>query len=93
MVHCRGCGKEIHDTAQTCPQCGAPQQATNMTAQKPWGTGRMIIYSIFSLFPLIGLIAGIVGVSQSHTRKQGMILLGIAFMSIVIMSFMQGFSA
>ena len=25
MVFCRGCGKEIHSTAPTCPQCGAPQ--------------------------------------------------------------------
>lgn len=25
MVFCRGCGKEIHETAPTCPQCGAPQ--------------------------------------------------------------------
>lgn len=25
MVHCRGCGKEIHSEAQTCPSCGAPQ--------------------------------------------------------------------
>ena len=25
MVYCRGCGKEIHETATTCPNCGAPQ--------------------------------------------------------------------
>jgi TM2 domain-containing membrane protein YozV len=25
MVFCRGCGKEIHETAQNCPQCGAVQ--------------------------------------------------------------------
>ena len=25
MVHCRGCGKEVHETAVTCPNCGAPQ--------------------------------------------------------------------
>ena len=23
MVFCRGCGKEIHDSAPTCPTCGA----------------------------------------------------------------------
>ena len=27
MVFCRGCGKEIHETAPTCPHCGAPQSA------------------------------------------------------------------
>ena len=25
MVYCRGCGKEIHETAPTCPQCGFVQ--------------------------------------------------------------------
>lgn len=25
MVFCRGCGKEIHSSAQTCPHCGAKQ--------------------------------------------------------------------
>lgn len=28
MVFCRGCGKEIHDTAVACPYCGAPQRTT-----------------------------------------------------------------
>jgi uncharacterized membrane protein YvbJ len=32
MVFCRGCGKEIHETAHTCPQCGAPQG--NLTSMK-----------------------------------------------------------
>ncbi len=27
MVFCRGCGKEIHDSASACPHCGAPQGA------------------------------------------------------------------
>lgn len=27
MVFCNGCGKEIHETAPTCPHCGAPQRA------------------------------------------------------------------
>lgn len=25
-VYCRSCGKEVHETAETCPACGAPQQ-------------------------------------------------------------------
>jgi TM2 domain-containing membrane protein YozV/Tfp pilus assembly protein PilE len=28
MVFCRGCAKEIHNTAVTCPGCGAPQRIT-----------------------------------------------------------------
>ena len=36
MVFCRGCGKEIHETAPTCPHCGCPQilQATTNGPQK-----------------------------------------------------------
>lgn len=26
MVFCRGCGKEIHESASACPHCGAPQK-------------------------------------------------------------------
>jgi len=26
MVFCRGCGKELHDSAHTCPSCGAVQR-------------------------------------------------------------------
>ena len=30
MVFCRGCGKEIHESAPACPHCGAPQSATTV---------------------------------------------------------------
>jgi TM2 domain-containing membrane protein YozV len=29
MVHCRACGKEIHESARVCPQCGAPQASVS----------------------------------------------------------------
>ncbi|ECI2307722.1 NINE protein [Salmonella enterica] len=29
MVFCRGCGKEIHESAKTCPQCGAAQSVSH----------------------------------------------------------------
>lgn len=32
MVFCRGCGKEVHETAPTCPSCGAPQRVPNAQA-------------------------------------------------------------
>lgn len=33
MVFCRGCGKQIHDTAVACPSCGATQRATGQKTQ------------------------------------------------------------
>jgi hypothetical protein len=32
MVFCRGCAKELHETALMCPQCGAPQGASTQAA-------------------------------------------------------------
>ena len=39
FVFCRGCGKQIHETAPTCPHCGAPQIAPPPTAG-PISTGK-----------------------------------------------------
>ncbi|WP_194788207.1 DUF4190 domain-containing protein [Pseudomonas sp. UFMG81] len=40
MVYCRGCARQLHETAPTCPQCGAPQHATSSTkpagGESPW---------------------------------------------------------
>jgi len=34
MIFCHGCGKEIHESAVTCPHCGAPQQTQKQTSSK-----------------------------------------------------------
>jgi TM2 domain-containing membrane protein YozV len=34
MVHCRACGKEIHELAKVCPQCGAPQSSAPATDKR-----------------------------------------------------------
>ncbi|WP_114971115.1 DUF2628 domain-containing protein [Rhodoferax ferrireducens] len=34
MIYCHGCGKQIHETAPTCPQCGAPQALQVKSAQR-----------------------------------------------------------
>lgn len=35
LVFCRGCAKQIHETAPTCPQCGAPQHLSAAPAVEP----------------------------------------------------------
>ena len=35
MVHCRGCGHELHETAITCPHCGAPQGGVTLSGNVP----------------------------------------------------------
>lgn len=64
MVFCRGCGKEIHETAIACPSCGAPQRL----AQSPDATrhpGKLIGWGLvwaivfwFSALLVTGMIAG-----------------------------------
>ena len=43
MVFCRGCGQQIHDSAPSCPKCGAPQLVRPMVppgaATAPQGAG------------------------------------------------------
>ena len=57
MVHCRGCGQHIHDSAVTCPHCGAPQGVTSMagvTAVPPgiqgWSWGAFLFNWIWGIF-------------------------------------------
>jgi hypothetical protein len=49
MVHCRACGKEIHESARVCPQCGAPQTAASDSSDK-----RIVLW----LIDFIMIIAG-----------------------------------
>ncbi len=38
MVFCRGCGKEIHETAVSCPHCGAVQRIAAKVPENQSGT-------------------------------------------------------
>jgi hypothetical protein len=49
MVFCRGCGKEIHNTAPACPHCGASQTDTRPTSSK------------FSWMSIVAIIVGGLG--------------------------------
>lgn len=67
MVFCRGCGKEIHETALTCPHCGAPQalgggnnnQSEIPNGIKGWSWGAFLLNGIWAIGnkTWIGLLA------------------------------------
>jgi hypothetical protein len=62
MIHCRGCGQTIHETAPVCPHCGATQNAPALAA--PAGT---------LWLPVPALVCGIVAVlgafgTEAHER-------------------------
>lgn len=52
MVFCRACGRQVHETAISCPGCGALQQHPGMAAFS--GSGGTL------LLPVPALILGIV---------------------------------
>lgn len=68
MVFCRGCGKELHETAPTCPQCGAPQGNLNSVIKDIKGnlSGTKENLSKFT-----------------HTKKFSRVIWGILFIAIV----------
>jgi TM2 domain-containing membrane protein YozV len=67
MVFCRGCGKEIHETAPVCPHCGAPQKvemANSKTAGKSDKNWQVTVL-------LCGLGTGIIGAHRFYVGKIG----------------------
>ncbi len=57
MSFCRGCGTTLHETAPTCPHCGAPQHLpTPTSATGPlWLPISALIVGILALLSAIGL--------------------------------------
>lgn len=55
MIFCHGCGKSIHNSAPTCPQCGALQGA----AQKQLATTS--VRGSSSATPWMGIVSMVLG--------------------------------
>lgn len=67
MVYCRGCGKEIHKSAKSCPFCGAVQ--SNVTA----GAKSRIAAALLALF------LGGIGIHKFYLGKVGQGFLYLIF--------------
>lgn len=60
MSYCRGCGHQIHETAISCPQCGAQQSppTTNRTQTAADGSLWLPVPALVcGLIPVLGLFA------------------------------------
>ncbi|MFK3771555.1 DUF4190 domain-containing protein [Pseudomonas sp. NPDC089406] len=55
MVYCRGCARQLHETAHTCPQCGAPQFATPATAAGAGSSWKAITSLILGILCVLTL--------------------------------------
>ena len=74
MVYCRACAKELHETALTCPQCGASQQllVPQTHAEVPW-------LAIVSM--ILGIISALTLFDDSEWDAET--ILGVGVFSIV----------
>jgi len=64
MVHCRGCGQQIHETAPTCPHCGAPQIAVT-GAGGPCSDKQKVVAALLCFF------VGCFGIHRFYVGKIG----------------------
>lgn len=71
MVFCRGCAKEIHESAQTCPGCGAPQRSASAS-----GNGNGPSRTTAAIF---ALLFGGLGVHKFYLGQTGMGILYLLF--------------
>lgn len=71
MIFCRCCGKEIHETAPTCPQCGGPQQ----TSTAPQTNDEPLWIPITSL--VLGIICALTLLDDSPWDKDTKIGIGL----------------
>ena len=98
MVFCRGCGKEIHETAPSCPHCGAPQRFANVSggvaalaapAPAHWASITALITGI-----VVFLLAGLTEADGGWTQDAiaGVVVLGCVpiIFGIVSLSKKQG---
>jgi uncharacterized membrane protein YvbJ len=72
MIFCRGCGKQIHDSAPQCPQCGALQTDHSPSSNASW----MSIVSI-----IIGGF-GFLGSFDFNPRDKDQVI-GIVFLTVI----------
>ena len=56
MIFCRGCGKEIHESAPACPHCGAPNAVVPASGSvvvpegvKGWSWGAFFLNWIWAI--------------------------------------------
>ena len=77
MVFCRGCAKEIHETATMCPQCGASQNTIAATGQQS-GTGSPWMAIVSLVFGIICILS-MLDDSEWDTDT----IMGLGFFSVI----------
>lgn len=53
MIYCRSCGKQLHESARFCPQCGFSFQPVEAPSLSIWMAVTALVLSIFTLLLLL----------------------------------------
>lgn len=69
MIFCHGCGKEIHDSAISCPHCGAPQASASAERGKENGKARKPFW-VKALIVIFALLVFAIGKSSYQGYKR-----------------------
>lgn len=77
MVFCRGCGKGIHETALSCPQCGAIQGACKISAEQAGTLWLPVPSFIFGLIVILALFDDSIWDSDAYSGAFVLIFFGI----------------
>ena len=72
MVYCRGCAKQLHDSAPACPQCGALQFASSTAAHASGGSAWLAIASL-----CLGVLCMLALIDDSEWDSDTMLCLGL----------------
>ena len=86
MVYCRGCAKEIHESAPTCPHCGATQK--DIAGAGEVSSAILIIgYVCTLLFPIVSIGIGVYALVKGKIGH-GIAILGLSLFFIVTIAAM-----
>lgn len=89
MVYCRGCGKEIHETAPTCPHCGFVQP-TEIAVQEKNSVTNSIWMSVTAFVSAVLMFVNWFAISSwNKDTKLGLLVFAIASLAFGITSIHQ----
>jgi heme/copper-type cytochrome/quinol oxidase subunit 4 len=83
MIFCRGCGKQIHETAQNCPQCGAIQGNVIGKEKIHWASIAALISGIIAFLLILSESDG----KWDNDTIAGAMIFGAVPISLALYSF------
>lgn len=83
LIICRECGKQISDTAETCPNCGYKNFTSTVVITNPYNGKKNIVLG--KIMVIVGLIFLLIGSLNTLTALVGLGVL-ILIIGVIILS-------